>query len=297
MIRPVQRPTLHVLGAGHLGRSLARLWHRRGMAEIATVLCRSEASAAEAVRFIGAGCPSVDTPVPQAPALYLLSVPDDAIAHLVARLQDAGDWSGTVCFHCSGALSSEVLRPLRASGASVASAHPLRSFADPAVAARDFAGTWCGVEGDPSALHRVGSLFEGAGAHCVALRADGKSAYHAGAVVASNYVVALLDMALHLFEQAGIERQQALQLIAPLSRGTLQNVLTHGPAASLSGPILRGDGATVAAQLEVLARPEHQAAYRALGRVALDLARQRGLAEPEALDRIDTLLGNAPRPD
>ena len=91
--------------------------------------------------------------------------------------------------------------------------------------------------------------------------------------------------------QAGIERQAALQAIGPLCRASLENALRVGPEAALTGPVARGDVATVAAHLEALegAPPAVEALYRAAGRCLLDLARQRGLPEG-SISALDVML-------
>jgi predicted short-subunit dehydrogenase-like oxidoreductase (DUF2520 family) len=70
-------------------------------------------------------------------------------------------------------------------------------------------------------------------------------------------------------------------------RGTVAN-LERGPAAALTGPIRRGDVATVRRHLAALA-PEEQSLYRELGRVALRLAREAGLAD-EAAEAVERAL-------
>ena len=83
---------------------------------------------------------------------------------------------GSIAFHASGALSSDALAALRGGGVHLASAHPLRSFADPALAADDFPGTWAAVEGDPVALELLERVFTAIGARVTRLDPAGKSA-------------------------------------------------------------------------------------------------------------------------
>src|SRR5205085_171600 len=106
------------------------------------------------------------------------------------------------------------------------------SFAQPEQVLKNFAGTWCGVEGDAAALAVLAPLFEKPGARLVAVRPEAKTLYHAAAVFASNYLVTLGDAALAAYAGAGITRKDALQMIAPLMQNTLANLLEHGPEAA-----------------------------------------------------------------
>jgi predicted short-subunit dehydrogenase-like oxidoreductase (DUF2520 family) len=126
--------------------------------------------------------------------------------------------------------------------------HPVRSFADPAAVAQDFAGTFCGVEGDAAALAQLAPALAAIGARTVAIDAAAKTVYHAAAVFASNYLVTVVDAALRAYQAAGIPADVARELARPLATETLANVFRLGPEAALSGPIARGDMQTVARQ-------------------------------------------------
>jgi predicted short-subunit dehydrogenase-like oxidoreductase (DUF2520 family) len=259
--------TLAIVGAGHLGCALGRLWHRAGMLRIGAVMTRSAASAAQAAAFIGAGVAVADIADIGAAELYLLATPDRALQQTCEALAARGAFRpGSIVFHCSGALGSDILQAARAAGAHAASIHPIRSFAQPEQVAASFAGTWCGIEGDAPALAVLAPLFEGLGAKLVAIRPEAKTLYHAAAVFASNYLVTMGDAALQAYAGAGIARADALQIIAPLMENTLANLLAHGPEAALSGPVARGDMETVerhAAALQQL-DPELGQLYLAL---------------------------------
>ncbi|GAA4029004.1 hypothetical protein GCM10022212_28920 [Actimicrobium antarcticum] len=112
----------------------------------------------------------------------------------------------------------------------------------------DFAGTWCGVEGDAAALAVLGPMFEGIGARLVPVNTSSKTLYHAAAVFASNYLVSTLAVAQQAYVAAGIPEDVALELLAPLACETVDNVMRLGPAVALTGPIARGDLATVQRQ-------------------------------------------------
>jgi predicted short-subunit dehydrogenase-like oxidoreductase (DUF2520 family) len=112
--------------------------------------------------------------------------------------------------------------------------------------------------------------------------------YHAGAVFASNYFVVVEAIAQQLLERAGLGREEAWAALAPLVRGTCDNLTRTGPEGALTGPVVRGDVDTVARHLRALPEAEREL-YRELGRAVLELVRRRGLAA-DALARLERAL-------
>ena len=245
--------TLTIVGAGHVGRVLGRLCHQHGAFAVQDVLARSPASAQRGVDCIGAGRAVPDYAALRAADCYMLAVTDDQIGPACAALAQHVDLRGAIVFHCSGALASDRLQSARDAGALVASVHPIRSFADPDAVAAAFAGTFCGVEGDAAALAVLTPALERIGARPVPIDASAKTVYHAAAVFASNYLVTVLDAALRAYEAAGIPAEVARELARPLAQETLSNVFRLGAVPALSGPIARGDYATVARQQAAVA--------------------------------------------
>ncbi len=269
--------TLNIIGAGHLGRVLGRLFAASGAFDVQDVLTRSSGSAAEAVGFIGAGrAVGALADLRHADAV-MLAVSDDQIEPACAALAAAGALDGVLVFHCSGSKSSAVLLAAAQRGALTASVHPVRSFADGESVARDFAGTWCGLEGDARALALLEPALAAIGARPVPIDPAAKTIYHAASVFASNYLVTVLDTALRAYQAAGIPEAVARELARPLATETLENVLRLGPRAALSGPIARGDFATVARQQAALDGWDARAGdlYRALAEATTVLAREK----------------------
>ena len=273
---------LSIVGAGRVASALGRVLTESAQLQIRDLLGRSARTAQAAVDFIGAGHPVTSFGAMQPADLFLLAVPDDQIANCCSQLAASGVIrAGAVVFHCSGALSAAVLAPARDSGASVASVHPIRSFADPAAVAADFAGTCCGIEDDGAATRRLRMLFETAGARVIPIDAAHKTLYHAAAVFASNYVVTLIDVAMQTYAQAGVASADALQMIAPLLRETAENVFRLGPEAALTGPVARGDNSTVSRQQAALlaCHPAHAALYAQLAEATAALAARKNIVK------------------
>ncbi len=271
------KQTLNIVGCGKVARVLARLWHESGILAIQDIVNRSAASAQQASAFIGAGHALEALARMRAAGIYLIGTPDDSIAPLCAALAQTGKLTPeSIVFHCSGALDSSALDAAAASGAALASVHPVRSFALPAQVAADFGGTCCGIEGDPRALAILGELFAAIGARLIPIRRDAKVLYHAAAVLASNYLVTLLDSAFQAYAAAGIEEDAARELLAPLAHETVENVLRVGAAAALTGPIKRGDLQTVQRQQHALSiwSPRHGDLYAVFTDLTLELAKR-----------------------
>ncbi|NYE62871.1 putative short-subunit dehydrogenase-like oxidoreductase (DUF2520 family) [Duganella sp. 1224] len=271
--------TLNLIGAGHVGRVLGRLLARQDGFVIQQVLTRSQASARQAVDFIGAGAVATAYEQLQPAEVHVLAVGDDQIVAAAAALARAVPLAGSIVFHCSGALASDQLAAARAAGALVASVHPIRSFADPAAVAAHFAGTFCGIEGDAGALAVLTPALQAIGAQPVPIDAAAKTVYHAAAVFASNYLVTVLDAALRAYQAAGIPEPVARQLAQPLASESMANVFRLGAAAALSGPIARGDLATVARQRQAVTQwdADTGALYQALVAPTTALARRKAL--------------------
>ena len=284
---------LTLVGAGRLGRTLARLWADEGVFTIGDVVTRSPQSAAAAVQFIGQGRPRSTAGAPIRSGVIMLAVPDDQLPVAASWLTEHNAVApGDIAFHCSGALDAESLAPLRDAGAAVASIHPMHSFADPGASLGTFAGTVCALEGDTAALARLEPAFTAIGGHPIRISAEAKLLYHAGGVFAANYVIALLASAIRLVSAAGVPPDEASALLAPLLRGAVESGLELGPGAALTGPIARGDSSLVTRQAMAVA--DHDSGlgtlYRALGTATIELARERGELDEAQLTALASAL-------
>jgi predicted short-subunit dehydrogenase-like oxidoreductase (DUF2520 family) len=226
-----------------------------------------------------------------------LTVPDDAIASLAGELAAYADVPRNVAFvHCSGALGLGALSALGALHAT-GSFHPLQSFPEPR-APEAFHGSLIAIDAGSEALRRrLSRLARDLGARPRRVDDADRVVYHAAAVFASNYLVALAAVAVDLLGAIGWSEREATAGLVPLMKGVLEEVARRGPSAALTGPIRRGDVETVSRHLEALARidssappgrrPEH--VYRMLGQIALEIARSEGL-DPAAAERVNRAL-------
>jgi len=187
-------PTLNIIGAGSVGKSLGRAFHVSKSFNVQAICNRTPESARAACDFIGQGNPVARMSDLPPADVTMIAASDDAIAAIANNL--AGNGSSAkdkIFFHCSGGMTSKLLAPLSARGAKIASVHPIKSFANVEYASRGLSGTLCGAEGDDGALTTIGNAFALCGARLIPIHSDHKMLYHAGAVFACNYLAALID--------------------------------------------------------------------------------------------------------
>ena len=205
--------------------------------------------------------------------VVLLAVPDDAVSGVAGDLAASGQVRpGHVVLHLSGVLDRAALQPLAHTGAALGSLHPLQTFTHPESAPDRLRGAVAAVEGDTRAVDTAERLARAVGMVPVRVASEAKARYHAGAVFASNYVVALAEVARQVFEEAGVPPESAWRGLQGLLRGTFESLEAGLPEDALTGPVSRGDAATVRRHLSLLTG-EQAELYRALGRVALRLAK------------------------
>ena len=290
--------TINIIGCGNVGKTLLRLWTQHKVFEVRSILNRSRKSGLRAVDFVGSGRPVEDYAQMERADVVMISTSDESIESCCRQLcRTEVLQHRTVLFHCSGSLPSTLLEPARRRGALIASLHPVKSFADPAVAAETFGGTFCAIEGDPQACEVISDALHRCGAKTFHVQPEFKTIYHAATVVVCNYLVALLEVGLRCFEQAGLSRAAAAEIIRPIVSGTVNNVFELGPVRALTGPIARGEKSVVARQSEALGRWDEalQRVYKSLGLVAAQLSEAQGNADPDALAEIREMLESRPR--
>jgi predicted short-subunit dehydrogenase-like oxidoreductase (DUF2520 family) len=277
--------SIGIAGAGRLGPAIGRILYEAGE-PLTAIASRTLEHARAAAAFIGSGVCAL--PYEQMHAeRVLIAVPDDAIEHVAARLPG----SPAIALHTSGARGADALKTLRDRGAACGVLHPLQTVPEPNAAMSLLRGVMFSVSGDPAAVAWAKQIADCAGGRTFEITDSARPLYHAAAVMASNYITAMLDAAASLMASAGAPSGEALNALAPLARASLENALRLGPAAALTGPIERGDAKTIAAHLAALpdsAGPLRQF-YRAAALITLELARRRGLARQHAAE-IEALL-------
>jgi predicted short-subunit dehydrogenase-like oxidoreductase (DUF2520 family) len=284
--------TFSVIGAGRVGLTLTKLFFDMNCFDIQSVINKNINKSENAVNFIGAGNPSNDIKSISASDVYMISTPDNIIGDIAAALSVAPDFNkNSIVFHCSGATSSSVLNPLKSKGAKVASVHPLKSFSSHNEATESFNGTFCSIEGDPEAVSILTKHFSIIGASVFSIETEKKAIYHAAGVMVCNNLVALMELSMQMYEQAGLTKEMAAKVCEPFVRGTINNIFKFGTVKALTGPIARGDIGTVRKHLLAIHdKPSELIPYVSLGTWALKLSREKNEATKENLDGIEKLL-------
>lgn len=282
--------TFNIIGAGRLGKAIAFALLGHELAALKGICNQSMASAKMAVSDLGRGQAFAEvTDLPPAD-LTVITSPDEKILSLATTLAKNNQLSrGSTVIHCSGILASQLLHPLQAKGLHIASFHPLRAFRSGGQSLDAFSNCDCVLEGDQDALSLLTTLFEPLGARFAEISPEKKASYHAGAVIASNYLVSLAAIAKELFVAAGMREDEAGDKIIRLMQSSLTN-LQNAPsfAAALTGPLARGDTETIAQHLVALDDPVTKSLYQAAGLATLPLTH---LAVKDK-ERILQLLGN-----
>jgi len=226
--------------------------------------------------------------------VVILAVRDDGIRPLAEALAAARAITADhVVLHLSGVQGQEGLGPLVSSRAALGSFHPLQTIVEPERAPARLKGSWAAVEGMPRAALAAERLAQDMGMRPFRIATKAKAIYHAGAVFASNYLVVVEAIAQRLLRHAGLTDADAWAALRPLVEGTFENLGRIEPKDALTGPIARGDTATIMRHLESLTFDDGKL-YRELGRAALELAQKSGMDEATAERVAEALATDLP---
>ena len=255
---------ISIIGAGKVGRTIGRAAFLAGN-EIREVVCTSMASATAATRFIGAGSARESTELVLGPAdLIVISTQDDRIpeaVRLIRRATRVADRSRPqlrlsdklTVLHTSGARSSKVLSPLRQAGFAIGSCHPLQTFESTRRSVALIRRSYFCIEGDAKAVRTARRLVRSLGGRFFEIPTAQKELYHAGAVLASGGLDALVSVSLEILVRCGLSEIGAKKVLFPLIEGTMANIQAVGPTRAMTGPVRRGDGGTIKRNIQALA--------------------------------------------
>jgi predicted short-subunit dehydrogenase-like oxidoreductase (DUF2520 family) len=301
--RRKQKTSIIIIGAGKVGIALGSLLQKKDY-EITGAVSRSSKSLKDIARYLpGVQSLSIDDnesikTTASSSDIILITTQDQEIQRACKQLADISAISKShTVIHTSGAVGLSALDAASNAGASVASIHPIQSFANIDLAIEKIAKSFFGITLDnasrektlPIVLEIIDDLYGTA----IEVKDENKAIYHAASCVASNYLVSLLDLACNLYEKAGIPKETSINAMMPLVEGTLSNIKELGTVNALTGPIARGDVSTLARhieELEGLDDPESLVAYQILGRLTTDIAIRKGSIDKETAAKILSLL-------
>jgi predicted short-subunit dehydrogenase-like oxidoreductase (DUF2520 family) len=299
--------TVAIIGAGRVGGAVGRLLAQAGyvVTAVATrnqetaVMSRSRENAEKARVFIRAGTAMTDAVKAAASAdILLITTPDGAIRSVCDSIAAGkGIRKSAVVVHMSGAQTLDLLDTVKDSGAYRAVIHPLQSVPSMELGERNLPGSYFRIDADPEAAQRARELVAALGGIELKMprwSSDKGSAalYHAGAVVVSNFFVALVDFGIRYYQALGANKEEALKAVLPLIKGTLANIENAGIPEALTGPIMRGDVETVRGHIEAMkvGAPELLTLYRELARHTVMVAQDKKSISPQTAADIQKLM-------
>ncbi len=290
-----KHPRVSVIGAGGVGSSLARALHETGYS-IVSVISRSGRSAlalAKAVKCRKAG--TVVGDISSLSEIILIATPDGAVGEISKELSKSKTLKFKKLFvaHASGVLSADVLEPLKRKGATVASIHPVQSFPSASShsgksgGASKLRGIYFGIDGEPRAVARAELLVNAIGGKSIIIPRELKPLYHVACVFASGYMVVFLNAISELAKRLDL-RASWTEVFGPLMTLSMENSVKNTTANALTGPILRGDMATVDCHLVALSKhaPEFLPLYTIGGIEVARIAKEHGRISQQEYDGI-----------
>jgi predicted short-subunit dehydrogenase-like oxidoreductase (DUF2520 family) len=277
-----------IVGAGRVGTALGVRLREAGHRIVAV---SGRAATAERARRFLPGVPVIDpAEAARRAVVVLIATPDDRIIEACKEVASA--WTnaeGRFVAHVSGATGLDALEAVGALGATILSVHPLQSFPTVELALDRLGVSGIAVTARADDGFALGErLARDVGGRPFRLADEDKPLYHAAAVFASNYLVAVLSIAEELFGRVGLDRE----LFLPLARASLANAAATGAALALTGPAIRGDAGTVERNLRALDRvdPSCVPVYTTLAAVALDLGERSGRLAPAGRRTVEEVL-------
>jgi predicted short-subunit dehydrogenase-like oxidoreductase (DUF2520 family) len=272
-------PVVFIIGAGVVGTTLAAKLLRAGvpvaglhgrksdLSELASALAGVLGSTGELPEIVSES------------DVVVISVRDARIPEIAQRLVDEKRLRpDQVVLHTSGNRpAAEMLSAVKPHVKGVGTLHPLIAVTDAPGTLENLRGASFGVEGDEPARRLALRLVRLMGGLPLPLAAENMALYHGAAVMASNYVVALADIARSMLVAAGVPEVDALPALLPLMTSAIRNVAEVGLPSAMTGPVVRGDVVSIERHIAALEAkaPETLDLYRRLGREVLRIARRR----------------------
>ena len=284
-----------LIGTGRLASALAPALKTAGI-RVVSVVSRTEGSAQSFRRRFPWLAGVTGTRILGKPDLFLLAVPDREIQRTASTLAEMIDQPGAVALHHAGGLGTEPLIPLESAGLATGVLHPLQVLG--VAGSNLLRGSFSRIEGAPRARRVAERLAADLGMSVLKFRRrpdrQARAAYHAGAALSSNDLVALISLGVDLLTASGVGRSQALDALATLADGAIRNLREGGVKGALTGPVARGDVATVALHLDRMEQlsPEAREIHRLLSRRILQLAGSGKKSSDRPMKRILGRPGN-----
>jgi predicted short-subunit dehydrogenase-like oxidoreductase (DUF2520 family) len=221
--------------------------------------------------------------------MVFITTADDFIPRVSSELK----WRpGQMAVHCSGAGTVQSLEAARRQGARVGSIHPCQTFAGIEQAIANLPGSTFAIEAEEPLQTTLTEMARALKGDIVYLTSEDKVLYHAAAAIACNYFTTIVKLAADLWRNFGKTPADAIKAFMPLLRGTLANIERVGFPECLTGPIARGDVATIGRHLVALEKhaPELLLLYKELGAFTIPIGQDKGSLTAQRAEELQTLL-------
>ncbi len=288
----MKKDSIAIIGLGKVGTAIGYLLRKAGY-EIAAVSDRSPGAIERGVPYTGGAVSKDPLHAALSADAIFITTPDDLIRSLCNEIAETGGFGpGKLVVHMSGAGGLDLLESARATGAQIASIHPLQSFVD-------IEGVITSLPGSTFSITAEGEIREWAvrvttdlGGIPFFVSDEDKPLYHTAACMASNYLVTLMNTVEGIYRQMGMGEKEALRSFWPLVQGTMRNIEEKGTGKSLTGPIARGDIGTIRRHLKILGEksPRLLALYREMGLFTTDIAVGNSTLSKDRAGEIQSLL-------
>ncbi|MCU0601977.1 MAG: DUF2520 domain-containing protein [Desulfobacterales bacterium] len=280
---------LGFIGAGPVGTTFGVRLSEKGYPVIGVADISPEAAQRFAGRVPGCRVFGNNQDLADAADMVFITTADDFIAPVSAGLK----WrSGQTVVHCSGASTVRSLETARQQGARVGSIHPCQTFAGVEQAIANLPGSTFAIEAEEPVKTTLTEMARALQGDIVYLTSEDKVLYHAAAAIACNYFTTIVKLATDLWRNFGKTSADGIKAYMPLLRGTLTNIETVGFPKCLTGPIARGDVATIRRHLAALEKyaPDMLALYKELGSFTVPIGQDKGTLSSEKADELMRLL-------
>lgn len=276
-----------LVGAGSVGTAVASLL-RDGGHSITGVSSRSETSAMNAATRLGSTTFDPGRGLPPGTDLVLVGVPDALIGEVAMSLASRS-LEGTVVVHFAGSWGIGPLAPVVQAGGKAAALHPVQACPDIDTAIRRLPGCAWGVTCLDTVTHDLITtlITRDLQGSPVTVAEEDRAAWHAAAVTTSNGIAALMAAGEAILAAIGIDEPH--RVLGPISSGTVSNAVEgSGGAATLTGPMVRGEDGTVRRHVQALAEraPNLLPLYRAAARLIAESAHASGRISTSDRDSI-----------
>lgn len=266
---------IFIIGAGRVGSSMGFLLNKHGY-NVIGVYNKNIYSAKKTVKKIG------DTEIVRKEELeiilakadlIMITTPDDVIQNIVSKISKYNLKNPVYIMHMSGLHTSDILKVNAQENVNVFSLHPLQSIANFEEGIKLLPEATYVIEGNKEGKKVAYQLADDLKLNYQFIEKKFKPLYHASAVIASNYLVTLINTSYELLKEAGLENEGLKEGLLNLARGTLDNIDKLGPEDALTGPIERKDSKTIKKHQKSIKKymPEYIQLYNQLGSYTSDM--------------------------